>query len=364
MLGAIGTARADNASKEFIVVRFNRREVLSAAAVAAAASGAALPGSAPAQAQIGRAPHGGANGLAMTRGLTLATIRTANGSGLGVRTPHGVLDVAAAARGLKQALPLTVDDLLHGKGDMAALATLVRGVAAGDRLGRSFLIPEKAVRFGPVVTDPEKIVCVGLNYRAHIAETGAKMPTVPVLFNKFSSALNHHGGEIAVSRERDGKNFDYEAELVIVIGRVARDVSEQNALSCVAGYCTGQDFTARDLQSRTAQWMIGKAGDGWGPIGPWLVGADLVNPDNLKIEMLVNGETRQSANTADMVFNCAKIVSYTSGLMTLRPGDVIFTGTPSGIIGGYPPEKRIWLKAGDKLITRVEKLGDQEITLT
>lgn len=343
---------------------FNRREVLSAAAVAAAASGAALRGATPAHAQMGRVPYSRSDNLDMIRGLTVATISTPRGRGLGVRTSAGVLDVAAAARGLKQALPVTVDDLLNGKGDAAALGRLVRAAGAGDPRVRSFLLAEKAIRFGPVVTDPEKIICVGLNYRAHIAETGAKMPTVPVLFNKFASALNHHGGEIAVSKERDGKNFDYEAELVIVIGRAARDISEESALSCVAGYCTGQDFTARDLQSRTAQWMIGKAGDGWGPIGPWLVGASLVDPDNLKIEMLVNGQTRQSANTADMVFNCAKIISYTSGLMTLRPGDVIFTGTPSGIIGGYPPDKRIWLKAGDKLITRIEKLGDQEITLT
>lgn len=344
---------------------YNRREILSTAAVAAAAAGVAFAGTAPtpARAQIGRPPYSGADNIAAVRKLTVTTIKTASGRGLGVRTPHGVLDVVAAGRSLKQRVPLSVDDLLNGRGDTAALGALLRSANAGEARTRPFMIAENAVKFGPVVTDPEKIVCVGLNYRAHIAETGAKTPTVPVLFNKFSSALNHHGGEIAVSRE-SAKNFDYEAELVIIMGRVARDVSEQDALSYVAGYCTGQDFTARDLQSRTAQWMIGKAGDGWGPIGPWLVGADLVDPGNLKIEMLVNGEVRQSANTADMLFNCAQIVSYTSGLMTLRPGDVIFTGTPSGIIGGYPLEKRIWLKAGDKLVTRIEALGDQEVLLT
>ncbi len=149
---------------------------------------------------------------------------------------------------------------------MAALARLIdKARAAGDR----FFVPENAAEFGPGVTDPEKIICIGLNYRKHAAETGNPVPPVPILFNKFNSALNHHGGTIAVSKE-PAEKFDYEAELVIVIGREARNVSEEDAPNYIFGYATGNDFTARDLQSRTSQWMIGKSGDGWAPLGPWL----------------------------------------------------------------------------------------------
>ena len=189
------------------------------------------------------------------------------------------------------------------------------------------------------------------------------MPPVPILFNKFNSALNCHRGTISVSEE-SAEKFDYEAELVIVMGRTARNVSEADALSYVFGYCTGNDFTARDLQSRTSQWMLGKTCDGFGPVGPWLVTADQVDPNSLKIECRVNGEVRQSSNTADMVFNCKQLIAYVSKHTTLRPGDIIFTGTPEGVIAGYPKDKQVWLKPGDKLVTSIEKLGDLEFTLT
>jgi len=156
----------------------------------------------------------------------------------------------------------------------------------------------------------------------------------------------------------------YESELVIVMGRKARNVSEAEALSYVFGYCIGHDFTARDLQSRSSQWMIGKTCDGFGLLGPYLVTADQIpDPNNLKIEGTVNGEVRQSSNTSDMVHNCATIISYASTLMTLLPGDVIYTGTPEGVIAGYPKEKQVWLKAGDRLTTTIEKLGTLRFAL-
>src|SRR5262249_6046309 len=129
-------------------------------------------------------------------------------------------------------------------------------------------------------------------------------------------------------------------------------------------YCTGNDFTARELQSRTSQWMLGKTLDGSGPMGPWLVTADQIpDPNALKIECRVNGEVRQSSNTSDMIFNCRQIVAYASKYMTLLPGDVIFTGTPEGVILGHPPDKRVWLKAGDRVRSSIEKLGDLDFTL-
>ena len=124
------------------------------------------------------------------------------------------------------------------------------------------------------------------------------------------------------------------------------------------------DLTARDLQSRTSQWMLGKSADNFGPIGPYLVTADQVpDPNELKLECRVNGEVRQSSNTADMVFDCKALVSYISRHFTLRPGDIIFTGTPEGVIAGYPKDKQVWLKPGDKVTSMIEKLGTQEITL-
>ena len=163
---------------------------------------------------------------------------------------------------------------------------------------------------------------------------------------------------------RVAKKFDYEGELVIVMGRTARDVSEADALSYVFGYATGHDFSARDTQMETSQWMAGKAGDGWGPVGPWLVTADQVDPANLDLETRVNGEVRQSSNTSRMIFDCRTLVSFISQRMTLRPGDLIFTGTPEGVILGYPKEKQVWLKAGDVVTTRIQHLGALEFTLT
>lgn len=332
----------------------NRRTFLKATVLAGAATATAtaVPSVRPAHAQrttTGPQP--------MARNFVFTTIRRPNGYGLGVRTDRGVVDVAAAEQDLREGAPLTITDVFEGKGDLAGLRRLVE--KAGDR----HIIALDKVSFGPCVTHPEKIICVGLNYRRHAAEAGQPVPKLPILFNKFNTALNSHGGTIGVSEE-DATRFDYEAELVIVIGRTARNVSEADAPNVIFGYCTGNDFTARDLQSRSSQWMLGKALDGSAPVGPWLVTSDLVDGDNLKIECRVNGEVRQSSNTADMVFNCKQIVAYASKYMTLKPGDIIFTGTPEGVIAGYPKEKQTWLKAGDRLTTMIEKLGEQEVRLT
>src|SRR3989475_10592783 len=137
---------------------------------------------------------------------------------------------------------------------------------------------------------------------------------------------------------------------VMIIGREAKNVSEADALSYVAGYCTGNDFTARDLQLETGgQWMIGKTPDQFAPLGPYLVTAEQIEPNNLKIECRANGETRQSSNTSDMIFNCRQIISYISRHITLKPGDIVFTGTPEGVIQGHPKDKQVWLKPGDKI---------------
>jgi 2-keto-4-pentenoate hydratase/2-oxohepta-3-ene-1,7-dioic acid hydratase in catechol pathway len=252
-----------------------------------------------------------------------------------------------------------MDAVIRQEGDVSALTRLA-GMAQGD-LSR-FVVPEQSVRFGPVVTAPPKVLCIGLNYRAHVAEANEKLPTTPIFFNKFNSSLNAHNGTIRVSREH-AKAFDYEAELVLVMGRGGRDIPEATALDHVLGYAVGQDFSARDLQLATSQWMMGKAGDGWGPIGPWLVGADLVDPQNLNIECRVNGELRQSSNTSRMIFDIRQQIAFLSRNLTLEPGDVIFTGTPEGVIVGYPKNKQVWLKAGDRITTTIQNLGVQEVVL-
>jgi 2-keto-4-pentenoate hydratase/2-oxohepta-3-ene-1,7-dioic acid hydratase in catechol pathway len=336
----------------------DRRTFLKTTALAGAAASVGTL-AAPALAQRAAAPTTGSQ--QMPRGFAFATLRRANGYGLGVRTDRGILDVTAAEQDFRENAPTTIDAVFKGEGDVNGLKRLV-DKASASASDRYFVAIDKAA-FGPCVTNPEKIICIGLNYRKHAAETGNPVPKQPILFNKFNTALNHHGGTINVTEE-DAVQFDYEAELVIVLGRQARNVSEADAGNTIFGYATGNDFTARDLQRRSTQWMLGKTLDGAAPVGPWLVTADLADGDNLKIECRVNGEVRQSSTTSDMVFNCRQLVSYISRYFTLKPGDIIFTGTPEGVISGYPKDKQVWLKAGDKITTSIEKLGELEFKLT
>jgi 2-keto-4-pentenoate hydratase/2-oxohepta-3-ene-1,7-dioic acid hydratase in catechol pathway len=267
-----------------------------------------------------------------------------------------VLDVPAAASLLNMYAPATVDDVLQNE-DGPSLQALVDASLKSDAVRAAFH-QEGALEYGPLVSRPEKIVCVGLNYRKHAQEIGAPIPEYPVLFNKFNGALNRHKGTVKLPFDL-ATQFDYEVELVIVMGRTASRVSEGDALSYVAGYATGNDFTARDLQNgRGGQWMVGKAIDQFAPIGPHLVTADQIDPDNLTLECRVNGGTRQSSNTSDFIFSTRKMISYISNYFTLKPGDVIYTGTPHGVIAGMPREKQVWLKPGDKIACSLEKLGE------
>ena len=340
-------------------MRQDRRTFLKTAGVVGATAVAANALVQPAAAQNAPTASGSKE---MPKGMTFATLRRSDGYGLGLRTDRGILDVTAAEKDFSQGAPTSITAVFKGQGDIAALNRLAEKAKASADAARYFIAEDKA-QFGPAVTEPEKIVCIGLNYRRHAAETNNPVPKLPILFNKYNSALNCCGGTVAVSKEK-AEQFDYEAELVIVIGRTARNVSEADAPKYIFGYATGNDFTARDLQSRSSQWMLGKTLDGSGLVGPWLVTADQVDGDNLKIECRVNGEVRQSSNTSDMVFNCKQLVSYISDYMTLRPGDIIFTGTPEGVIAGYPKEKQVWLKPGDRIVSSIEKLGDLHFTLT
>jgi 2-keto-4-pentenoate hydratase/2-oxohepta-3-ene-1,7-dioic acid hydratase in catechol pathway len=336
----------------------------------------AAVGATPAQAAapVGTAP---ADPHKMPRNMTLLSIQQPDGrETLGVKLPNGILDVAAAAKSVKfehqsfqrvlagnseVEMPLTLDALLTS-GNADALELLI----AAARNKQEFIKEESSIKFGRLLSDPGKIVCVGLNYKAHAEEAGEKLPTKPILFNKYNNTLAAHNCTIKLPSREVSTKFDYETELVIVIGKTARNVSEDNALDYVAGYAVGHDFSARDLQLESGgQWMVGKTLDGFAPIGPYFVSADQVDPNNLLVETFVNDEKepRQHMNTSLFIFNPQKVISYTSKLFALEPGDIIFTGTPSGVIIGMPKEKQVWLKAGDKITSRIDKLGTLKFEL-
>ena len=268
---------------------------------------------------------------------------------LGIKTDQGIIDVKKTAEAYSLEVPSTIEGVIEGgKGVLSKLNELA-GQAEPNAL-------EEGLVYAPVVTKPEKIICVGLNYVDHAKESNMDIPTYPVLFSKFNNALAAHNQTISLPK--DAQKFDYEAELVIVMGKEASKVSKEEALSYVFGYTVGNDFSARDLQFRSGQWLLGKSCDEFAPIGPVLVTSDEMNPQNLDIKCTVNGELRQSANTRDMIFDCATIISYVSQFMTLKPGDIIFSGTPDGVILGNPEDKQRWLKSGDEVMVFIEKIGE------
>ena len=301
----------------------------------------------------------------LPKNVTLLSIQHGDGAEtLGVKTSKGIIDVRQAARLLRIAAPMTLEELLRD-GNASGLNKLI-AAASSSAKAKPALLDESSIKYGRLFTHPGKIVCVGLNYRRHAKEIGMKEPRVPPLFNKYNNALAAHNCTITLPPKDVAFKFDYETELLIVIGKAARNVSEADALNYVAGYCTSNDFSARDLQLETpsVQWMIGKTLDKFAPIGPYFVSADLVgDPNNLKLETRVNGEVRQSWSTNDFVFNTQQMIAYISKHWTLEPGDIIFTGTPHGVILGYPKEKQVWLKAGDEIVSSIEKLGELKFRL-
>ncbi|GEN36666.1 MULTISPECIES: fumarylacetoacetate hydrolase family protein [Aneurinibacillus] len=274
---------------------------------------------------------------------------------LGVKTEKGILDVSAFAEETgAEGVPLSVDQVIKsGEEGKQALSRLVDQALSSEAV---HFLTEEELAYGPCVTNPQKIICVGLNYKRHAEESNMALPEAPLLFSKFNNTLTGHRREVKLPAA--SKQVDYEVELAIVIGKEAKDVEKEEALSYVYGYCTANDLSARDLQFKSSQWLLGKTCDGFSPIGPYLVSADEAgDPQNLRIRTWVNGEVRQDSNTSDMIFYCDEIVSYISRHMTLYPGDIILTGTPEGVILGLPEDKREWLKDGDEVTVEIENLG-------
>ena len=338
-----------------------RRSLIKAAGFASVAMAADTARAAPEEAGAVKSTGGPRE---MPTGMTLLSIKQADGTEtLGVRTAHGILDVAAANKALGMAAPTTLEDML-ALGNAAQLRDLIKA-AVGSPKAKDAMLDEGAITYGRLFTRPSKIICVGLNYKEHAEETGEKLPAEPILFNKYNNSLAAHGDMIKLPPPDVSTKFDYETELLVVIGKPARNVPVETALDCVAGYCVGHDFSSRDLQlEKGGQWMIGKTLDKYAPIGPYFVSADLVgDPNALRIETRVNGEVRQSSSTKHFIFNTQQIIAYASKLFALEPGDIIFTGTPSGVIIGKPKDQQVWLKAGDKIESAIDKLGTLKFTL-
>ena len=276
-----------------------------------------------------------------------------NGSpALGICTDAGVIDVAAEAATRDIWAPGTMLEAIEG-GDAAleVLASLAEGAEAFTD-----------APLAPAVTGGDKILCIGLNYMRHAEEFKSKIPAAPVLFSKFPNALAADGEEVKLCP--DYKEYDYEAELVVVIGRKCKDVPAGEALDYVFGYTCGDDLSTRDLQfARGSQWILSKSFDGFAPLGPCVVTADSLDVSALQVCSRVNGELRQNGNTRDMIFPVAKLIEDLSHHMTLMPGDIIFTGTPHGVMQGYPADQKNWLKPGDKVEIIIEGIGTLTNTL-
>jgi len=217
--------------------------------------------------------------------------------------------------------------------------------------------PRSAVTILPPIPDPDKIVCIGLNYGKHAAEGGMEVPGSPTIFGKYRNALAAPGATVVLPA--NSRKVDYEAEVAFVVGRRAKEVSEADALDHLAGYTLLNDLSARDLQFSTPQWMSGKVFDGSAPCGPALVTPDEAGPhDGIGVRLTLNGEEMQNATTADLIFSVPALLSHLSQLMTLEPGDIVSTGTPDGV--GSVREPRVWLADGDEIVIESPTLGRLE----
>jgi 2-keto-4-pentenoate hydratase/2-oxohepta-3-ene-1,7-dioic acid hydratase in catechol pathway len=288
--------------------------------------------------------------------MRIATFSHAGREGVGIVENDAILDLAAAAKG---SAPPSVRELIAGGDGALKKAREALAAAKGDK---SAWRPLKEVRLMAPIPRPQKnVFCVGRNYKLHIEE-GARArgiepsyPKVPEFFSKPPTAVRGHEDEVSASRSVT-KQFDYEVELAVVIGRTCRDVKKGEARSVVFGYTVLNDFTARDLQRAHGQWFKGKSLDSTCPIGPWIVTADAFgDPAGHRITLRVNGETRQDSNTRDMLFDVGAIIESLSAGLTLEAGDIICTGTPSGVGMGLEPQ--VWLEDGDVVEAEIEGIG-------
>ena len=263
--------------------------------------------------------------------MRLVSYSSDRGPRAGVLRDDHVIDVGASLRELLAA------DRLGGLADADGQAT-----------------PLDSIDLLPPIPDPDKVIGIGLNYKAHAAEAGLEPPASPTFFAKFRNALRPDGATVELPAA--SRKVDYEAEVAFVVGRTAKDVREADALDHIAGYTLLNDLSARDLQFATPQWMPGKVFDGAAPCGPAIVTPDEAGAhDGIGIALDLNGERMQESTTADLVFSIPALVEELSKLMTLEPGDIVATGTPAGVGGAREP--RVWLKPGDEIVVSSPQLG-------
>lgn len=279
-----------------------------------------------------------------------------NSEQLGLETDKGIIQLQPLAAELGINVPSSMQEIFDRLEEELPRLQVLLDKAKQHAIDLSeYILNPSEIRYLPVVKDPEKIICVGLNYIQHAQEINGDVPTDPVLFNKFNNSLAAHQQEIPIPTVTD--KMDYEAELVVVIGKTAHHVSQQDASEYILGYTIGNDLSARDLQFKTNQWLLGKALDYFAPIGPSIVTAEALDPTNLAISLKRNGEIVQQSNTKELIFSVNFLVSYISQHMTLKPGDLIFTGTPSGVIAGKDEKDQKWLQPNDKLTVTIEGIG-------
>jgi 2-keto-4-pentenoate hydratase/2-oxohepta-3-ene-1,7-dioic acid hydratase in catechol pathway len=278
--------------------------------------------------------------------MRLVGYRGEHGACAGVRVGDGILDAGE----LLGERPLGARHLI----EEARLGELAERSREGD------VEPASVMRLLPPLPDPDKIVCIGLNYRSHAEEQGVEPPAQPTFFAKFRNALAPDGATVPLPGSSE--KVDYEAEVAFVIGRRCKDVDPGEALDAVAGYMLFNDLSARDLQFATPQWMPGKVFDGSAPCGPALVTPDEAGPpDAISFTLDLNGERMQEASTSDLIFSVPELVARLSRWMTLEPGDIVSTGTPSGV--GSIRQPRVWLQAGDEIVISSPTLGELRTTI-
>jgi len=278
--------------------------------------------------------------------MRLVTYRAETAGRAGVLTDAGVLDAGA----LLGAEATTVRRLLE-EGRIGELSSAAESSDA-DPIENAELLPP--------LPDPDKIICIGLNYSSHAAEAGVDLPDQPTFFAKFRNALAPPGAAVVLPAASE--KVDYEAEVAFVVGRRCKELSADQALDSVAGYTLLNDLSARDLQFATPQWMPGKVFDGSAPCGPALVTPDEAGaPEAISFSLELNGERMQEASTSDLIFSVAELLARLSHWLTLEPGDIVSTGTPSGV--GSVRQPRVWLKPGDEIVIGSSTLGELRTTI-
>ncbi|KWW16868.1 2-hydroxyhepta-2,4-diene-1,7-dioate isomerase [Peribacillus simplex] len=253
-------------------------------------------------------------------------------------------------------VPSSMVDFLQGGKESMAIAKKAADYAIDNRdsFRHKLIHAMEDIKLEAPVQNPGKIICVGQNYREHIAEMGRELPLFPVVFAKYTNAVI--GPQDDIPFFPISEQLDYEAEFAFVIGQRTRQVSQEDALDYVAGYTIANDVTYRDIQRRTIEWLQGKTVDGSAPMGPWLVTSDeLPDPSGLHVRLTVNGEERQKTNTSNFVFDVKYLIEFLSNLMTLEPGDIVLTGTPGGV--GFARSPQVFLKDGDVVKIEIDKIG-------